>query len=230
MQSLFNSKTKRLSNPTRTSSRKRRRFDWMCESTLFSTGCANRHFFRLDVRVGFCSVKQMFEPIASSIPPHRHTRPHTHTRYHTASSYNSADACLAAISAAASRRKSRGTFLAPPASSVYHTMAERGIDGIIKTMATFAAALEALGWGQRHGRSFGGFRLRPTPTTRSDEGSLRMKHALLEEGTNRAFYRLSTAIQQNSHQPPPEQKSSVKSTPLTISRRPRIIHSKKAYE
>lgn len=76
--------------------------------------------------------------------------------------------------------------------------------------------------------SFGGFRLRPTPTTRSDEGSLRMKHALLEEGTNRAFYRLSTAIQQNSHQPPPEQKSSVKSTPLTISRRPRIIHSKKA--
>ena len=59
--------------------------------------------------------------------------------------------------------------------------AARGIVVVLPTTVTPSGALAALGQVQRHERSFGGFRLNPTPPTRLDEGSSRAEHALLAE-------------------------------------------------
>ena len=122
-------------------------------------------------------------------PSHRssHHKTHTHTPAHpyqvpgTTQQYHTTAPTLPWLSLllllAASQR---GALLAPLARSMYHmTAVARVIDAILPITATPAVALAALGWVQRHERSFGGFRLSPTPPTRSDEGSSRVKHALL---------------------------------------------------
>ena len=76
---------------------------------------------------------------------HTPTRLHTDTRYHTAVSYMALTLAwlLLLFLLAASQR---GAFLSPLASTVYHTTAAaRGIDLILRTTATPAVALEALG-------------------------------------------------------------------------------------
>ena len=103
---------------------------------------------------------------------------------------------------------------------------------------------------QRHERSFGGFRLSPTPPTRLDEGSSRVKRALLarnarstlgrrfvtrearvargERAKHRAANRVSSAIQQYSLTPTASRKSTktIKSTRLTVGRKDTRIQSK----
>ena len=75
----------RLSDPTRTSSKKRSKFDWMCQSDI--------------------SVENLYEPIASLTPPQQHTHAHTPVPGTTVS-YSNACAGLASIAAAAFRPKS----------------------------------------------------------------------------------------------------------------------------
>ena len=93
--------------------------------------------------------------------------------------------------------------------SVYHTTAAtaRDTDAMLPTTATPAVALAALGWVQRHERSFGGFWLSPTPPTRLDEGSSRVKHALLAKSARSTElptdFRLPYIYSSTpSHQPP----------------------------
>ena len=105
--------------------------------------CSGLSFFRLSDSTGRSSRKSQSKTCflnPSHRPSHHKKHPHAHTpipdtKYHTAVSYNSADSGLAAITAAASRRKSawRIPMIAPPAGSVYHTMAAaRGIDVILQ--------------------------------------------------------------------------------------------------
>ena len=137
------------------------------------------------------------------------SRSRTHTRYHTAASYNNADVGFAGITAD-SRRKPAWHILVPPTRSVHHTMAEGSsarYQGHFATTAALAIAIEALSRVQRHAqRSFGGFGPSPTPTTRLDEGSSRLKHALVVENAQstelQADFRLPCSTP--SHQPPPE--------------------------
>ena len=143
----------------------------------FFTGSASRKISRN-------SSKRVFEPFPSLIPP-QVTRPHAHTpipgttdQYHTTAPTLARLISLQLLLAASYP----WAFFAPLASSVYHTMAPACvIDVILPTAATPAImALAALGRLQRHERSFGGFRLSPTPPTRM-VGSSRAKHALLAE-------------------------------------------------
>ena len=85
--------------------------------------------------------------------------------------------------------------------------AERGIDAILPTTATPAVALAALGWVQRHERSFGGVRPNPTTPTRLDEGSSRAKNALLAENARSTELPNDFWVPYSNtpwHQPPPE--------------------------
>ena len=60
--------------------------------------------------------------------------------------------------------------------------ATRVVNGILRTTATLDVALAALGRVRRdEQRSFSGVGLSPAPPTRLDEGSSRVKHALLAE-------------------------------------------------
>ena len=124
----------------------------------------------------------IFEPIAS----HIHDKAHIHTPTHPYQVPHSTiiqqrRRCLGYHCCCFSPHQ-RGALLAPLASSVYHTTAvARVIDAILPTTATPAVALAALGRVQHHERSFGGFRLSPTPPTRLDDGSWRAKNALLKK-------------------------------------------------
>ena len=85
------------------------------------------------------SIDDVVEPIA------HHKNMRTPMPGTTAIPHNSADAWLANITAAALFASQRGTFLAPPASSVSHIIAAaRGIDDILPTTATLAVGLAAL--------------------------------------------------------------------------------------
>ena len=81
---------------------------------------------------------------------------------------------------------------------------------------------------QRHERSFGGFRLSPTPTRGFVAREARV--AREERAKPRAANRFSTAIQQYSLTPTASRKSTktIKSTRLTIRRRTRRIQPKKS--
>ena len=116
---------------------------------------------------------------------------------------------------AASRR---GALLAPLASSVSHD----------SSSARYRCHFANNGYTCC---SFGGFRLSPTPPTRLDEGSSRVKHALLAK--NARSTEMPTGfrrIQQYSLTPTASRKSTktIKSTRLTIRRRARRTQSKKS--
>ena len=155
-----------------------------------------------------CRSGRLLEPLASLIPS-RNPGPHAYIpitgitpQYHTTAPTLALLLSLLLLVAASQR----GTFLALPASSLYHTMpAARDIDVILPTTATPAATLAALGRVQRHKRSFGGFRLSPTASTRLDEGSSRAKHALLGENARSTELPTDCRLQYSStpsHQPP----------------------------
>ena len=131
---------------------KRSFFDSLCFDRVFrlgdpvekvtsSTGSASRKTRSKKIYTCF------FDPSHLISPPNTHpTRPHTHTRYHSTVSYKALTlAWLSLLLLLAASQ--RGAFLAPLASSVYHTTAAaRGIDPILPTTATpTAVALAALG-------------------------------------------------------------------------------------
>ena len=92
---------------------------------------------RLGVRVGLLS--RNVSPIASFIPP-RNTHPHAHTPIPgTIQQYTTAQTLAWLLSLLLFAASQRGTFLAPPASSVYFTTAAaRRICDILPTTATLS--------------------------------------------------------------------------------------------
>ena len=82
---------------------------------------------------------------------------------------------------------------------------------------------------QRHERSFGGFRLSPTPPTRSDESSSCAKHALLAENARSTEFPTDLRLPHSGTPPTASRKSAttMQWTRLTR-RRPRRIQSKQS--
>ena len=180
--------------------------------------------FRLSFPTGGSSRKAPSKKFCTCLfnPSHRssHHKAHTHTpKPGTTQQYHTTAPTVAWLSLrlllAASQR---GAFLAPLASSVYHTTtAARGIDVISPITATPAVALAALGWVQRHKRSFGGFRLKFNPLGRGFVAR-ETRVACGERAKHRAANWFSTVIQQYSFTPTTSRKSTntIKSTRLTI--------------
>ena len=164
--------------------------DWGIQSkkSTFSTRSASRKTQVEKV------LHLFFEPIASLIPP-QNTHPHAHTpipgatqQYHTTARTLPWLSLLLLLAAS-----QRGAVLALLASSMYHTTAvARVIDALLPTTA-YACC------------SFGGFRLSITPPTRIDEGSSRVKHALLARNARSTELPIEFRAPYSSapsHQPP----------------------------
>ena len=94
-----------------------------------------------------CSVENVFEPIASS-SPHKSTHTPTHARTLGITLYPTTASTLARLLSLLLlllAPRQHATFLAPPDSSVYYTMAAaRDIKDILPTTVTLAVALAAL--------------------------------------------------------------------------------------
>ena len=124
-------------------------------------------------------VQNVYEPLDSS--NHNKCTP-THQSYQVRHYPTTSPTLAWLLSLLVLLAASQGdTFLVPPASSVYHTMAEgssAGIDYIFPTAASLAVIFGGcrLSCNAASGRSFGGFGPSPTPPTRLEEGSLRVKH------------------------------------------------------
>ena len=108
---------------------------------------------------------------------------------------------------------------------MYHTTAAAGgIDDMLPTTSTLAAALADLGCVQRHERRFGEFRPSTTSPTRLDTGSSRVKYALLA-GNARSTERPTDLRQPYSSTPHTNllqiEHKTTESIGLTITRSPR---------
>ena len=159
-----------------------------------------------------------YEPIESLIPPQKHTHaypPVSGATQQYPTTMLTLTWLLSPLLIVATSQ--RGTFLVPPASSMNCTVADGSsvryrchfTNNRYACCITFAA----LGWAQRHEQcSFGGFGPSPRPPTRLDEGSSRVKHAVLAENAqkHRASNRLSTATQQHFLMPTASRKSTTR--------------------